>query len=780
MAVLDADLATTDLTPVEVDGGIRFSPALGPEPCDLLTLYERERVRADREQARADVAEARCDDLRRAEVVTRSDAGAWKSRFGKCRDKLTAVEEETKKLRRTVKAALSLQPELERLDALFCEADAEIGGHVKIGSVRMMIAQVCAAMQAVEAGRRRPAPRSSRHLDGRIATLEQENRKLCKALEAAEGHKETIRWQNREIVRHVAELRRLRDQKETVRSLSAETYRLRNALGWSEHEKEKLKRRIVKLRAVGATLSALPFDEAAHLRNVLRRSRRQKATIKTLSRENARLHRIAKGARNRIEALVAENARLRSTGSVLSRRLYGRKSEQQKKPRSGRKRGQQRGAPGHGRTQRPGLEERPEVLAPPPEACMCAQCGQPYAPNGVEESTLVEIEVKAHKRVIQRERFRRTCECASSPMEVSAPPVARLFRGTPYGITFWARFLFELCVGLRPLSRVAAWMSAQGLAVSPGTLADSLKRFVPLFLPLFEAILAHQNEAVVRHADETSWRVQELREEDRSNRAWLWTSVSHDAVCFHIDPSRSAEAALKLFAEALPHTIVVCDRYSAYKRLVRLLGGKVILAFCWSHVRRDYIEAAAGQERLTQWCQEWIERIAEIFRLNEARLEHFKPGRKRQTAAFRKATRKLKKALDRLFAHAEAELAALPEHAREGKALRSLLNHREGLCVFVDHPQVPLTNNVAERILRAPAIGRGLSFGSNSEDGAEFTAIMYSVVGTLSMNGIDVLRWLEAWLAACAENGRQPPDDLSAWLPWSMSEERRLKFTAPG
>ena len=98
----------------------------------------------------------------------------------------------------------------------------------------------------------------------------------------------------------------------------------------------------------------------------------------------------------------------------------------------------------------------------------------------------------------------------------------------------------------------------------------------------------------------------------------------------------------------------------------------------------------------------------------------------------------------------------------------------------VGHPQVPLTNNVAERILRAPAIGRGLSFGSNSEDGAEFTAIMYSVVGTLWMNGIDVLRWLEAWLAACAENGRQPPDDLSPWLPWSMSEERRLKFKAPG
>ena len=56
---------------------------------------------------------------------------------------------------------------------------------------------------------------------------------------------------------------------------------------------------------------------------------------------------------------------------------------------------------------------------------------------------------------------------------------------------------------------------------------------------------------------------------------------------------------------------------------------------------------------------------------------------------------------------------------------------------------------------------------------------MYSVIGTLSMNGIDVLRWLEAWLEACAKHGRQPPDDLSPWLPWTMSEERRRELATP-
>ena len=197
--------------------------------------------------------------------------------------------------------------------------------------------------------------------------------------------------------------------------------------------------------------------------------------------------------------------------------------------------------------------------------------------------------------------------------------------------------MFEHCACLRPLHRVAAWLSDQGLPVSPGTLANTLKRFVALFEPVAAAILAHQNEAALRHADETTWRVQALCEEGRSSRAWLWTSVSNDAVYFHIDPSRSAEAAHKLFAEAVLHTVIICDRYSAYKRLARLLGGRVTLAWCWSHQRRDFIECAAGQVSLTQWCGGWIERIASIYRLNDARREHYDPG---ASATRRRSTRR--------------------------------------------------------------------------------------------------------------------------------------------
>ena len=185
-------------------------------------------------------------------------------------------------------------------------------------------------------------------------------------------------------------LRRSRRQKTTIEALRKQNARLRRTVRKLETRKaalavqpaklrairKALESELAGLRAVRKTLSKSLSVADADLRRALRRSRRQKATIKSLSRENARLRKGAKTSRNRIETLEVQLERLRATGAVLSRALYGRKSEQQDKPGSEHKRGQQRGAPGHGRTQRPGLDERTEEHNPPPDACVCGRCGQ--------------------------------------------------------------------------------------------------------------------------------------------------------------------------------------------------------------------------------------------------------------------------------------------------------------------------------------------------------------------------------------------------------------------
>ena len=627
-------------------------------------------------------------------------------------------------------------------------------------------------------------------------SLARKDAQLLKARERLQAQKDTIkslRGQVRSLERQVARQSRERRQAEalgqTIGDLSRENAKLRGALrDWRDQE--------AKIEWFHDRVSELEYalDEAADGRRwmeadladrpllpvAFERLRAQEKTIQSLTEKIRLLTERNEQLRARITNLEATVAKHRASGAVLSKALFGSKSEQQEKPGTGRQRGQQRGAPGHGRTPRPGLEERTDKRNPPKDARVCSCCGKPYVANGEHVSTVIEIEVKAHKRRIVRPRWRRGCECPSSPLEVTAPPPLRLFPRTPYGTSVWASFLYERYASLRPLSQVSAWLSGLGLPIAAGTLAGSVERFIPMFEPVADAILAHQNQQAVRHGDETGWRIQSLREIGRSSRAWLWNSVSEDAVYFHCDPSRSAEAAKTLFGDTAVVVFVVCDRLSSYKKMASDLDGKVILCFCWVHQRRDFIECAAGHNRLTDWCQSWIERIASIYSLNKARLRHYDPALERQTPQFDAAQRELEKAVDKLFADAKAELAGLPAGSREAKPLRSLLNHREGLCVFVDNPQVPMDNNAAERAFRKAVIGRRLSFGSDSEDGAKFTAIMYSVVGTLAMNGIDVRRWLEAWLKACAKNGGKPPDDLSPWLPWSMSEERRRKFTAPG
>ena len=344
MAVLDEGL---DAAPVEGDGGGRSFPAAVADrtPREWRSLYERQHARADRERTRADAAEARCEDLRWAEVASRSDAGWWKSRFKACRRKLSAAEDETKELRRAARDVSSLRAEAARLEMLLSQAVGPSTGAGPIEALSKEVVRLRTALassqacgdSAGEARRVRTALEEARQRKDAIGTLRKEvarlnkevvrrdkaiarlNERLDRKKEETERIRETAKKLSGESLRLHREARILGDAEARSMLLSGEVLRLRHALDVSAAGQEKLKARLVKLRAAGATRSKLPFDEAAHLRTVLRRSRRRKATIESLSRENARLRKGAKTSRNRIETLEVQLERLRATGAVLSR-----------------------------------------------------------------------------------------------------------------------------------------------------------------------------------------------------------------------------------------------------------------------------------------------------------------------------------------------------------------------------------------------------------------------------------------------------------------------------
>ena len=252
-------------------------------------------------------------------------------------------------------------------------------------------------------------------------------------------------------------------------------------------------------------------------------------------------------------------------------------------------------------------------------------------------------------------------------------------------------------------------------------------------------------------------------------RWWLWVAVTQDACVFVLDPSRSAQVPKQLLGEQAQGILNV-DRYSAYKAL----GEPIRLAFCWIHVRRDFVRIRDGYGKLRGWARQWIERINELFHINHQRVEW--PPRSPEFLAHDQTLR------ERLAAMAQtrdAELAQPALHKAQAKALTSLGNHWQGLTIFVDHPHVPMDNNIPERAIKGPAMGRKNFYGSGSAWSGMLAAMVYSILQTARLHQIDPQQFLLHYLQACAENRGRAPESIDAFLPWNLSQEQRTAWHCP-
>ena len=113
------------------------------------------------------------------------------------------------------------------------------------------------------------------------------------------------------------------------------------------------------------------------------------------------------------------------------------------------------------------------------------------------------------------------------------------------------------------------------------------------------------------------------------------------------------------------------------------------------------------------------------------------------------------------------------------KVLESMQEHWAGLTVFVEHPEVPMDNNAAERAERGPVVGRKNYYGSGAVWAGQLAAVMFSVFETLRLWGLNAQQWLTSYLTACAEQGGQAVPELRRWLPWRMTEAERAPWKLP-
>ncbi|MBW2986892.1 IS66 family transposase [Candidatus Woesearchaeota archaeon] len=477
--------------------------------------------------------------------------------------------------------------------------------------------------------------------------------------------------------------------------------------------------------------------------------------------------------------LNAEVEELKAQLRKREQQLFGKKtertkkSEQQAQTKPKKNRGQQKGKPGHGRRDYSHLPVVEEEIDFVDEDKYCPCCGLPYEElPGTEDSEVLEvINVKAHRRLIHRKMYRKTCGCNGSKRQLVVVPAAeKLLPKSKFGITIWAYLLLQKYEYQIPTHRALKQLKANGLSLAMGTLTDGFKKLLPYLSPVYDVIVERSLKAKHWHADETGWKVFEPLEGRSSKRWYLWIFSNNDTVIYKLDPSRSSKVLINHFGEDASGTLNV-DRYAAYKVIAK--SGLFMLAFCWAHVRRDFLGHSKAYPDQESWGLSWVERIGELYNFNKKRLRYGFGSR-----SFLKCDKLLREKVSKFYKELEKQLEDKETECSSRKVLESLRNHWEGLTIFIDRPEIPMDNNEAERGLRTSVIGRKNYYGSSSIWSGELATSMFTIFETMKKWDINPHTWLLAYLQECAMLG-EPPEDIEKYMPWNMTEKQRHLFSQP-
>jgi transposase len=468
----------------------------------------------------------------------------------------------------------------------------------------------------------------------------------------------------------------------------------------------------------------------------------------------------------------------------LQQRLTGRKSEARPgadqrpndpcKAKVQRRRGQQPGNRGPKRRNHEHLPVEDEVVDLPEDQRLCACCGKPFAAmEQTDDGEILEIEVRAHRRRYQRKRYRPTCKCGVHSPVVSAPPPAKLIPKGHLGISIWVQVLIQKFVCFQPLQRVLRDLHSHGLDLASATVIGGLHKLLPLFRPLYQALIDRHLASDRWHGDDTRWQVFEPIPEKIDGYWTLSVYGCDQVIVFVLNPTRAHDVPENYFGDATG--ILNVDRATNFKAMRQVKQGRIVLAFCWAHVRRDFLGILVSwQKTLETWAVAWIERIAQLFDVNEARLLV-----RHDATQFTQADQRLRQQIAAFAAERDAQLQLPDLHPSARKALTSLQNHWPGLTVFVDHPEVPMDNNASERAHRGPVVGRKNFYGSGSVWSGRLASILFSLLQTLALWNICPRRWLTAYLTACAKAGGQVPPNWDTFLPWRMTPTQSRAWADP-
>lgn len=416
-------------------------------------------------------------------------------------------------------------------------------------------------------------------------------------------------------------------------------------------------------------------------------------------------------------------------------------------------------APSVAPTRRPLPEHLPrDIQEHLPADAACPDCGGDWKKIGEDVSEVLE-HIPASYRVIRHVRPRMACVCCDRMAQAPAPsrPIARSY----FGPGLIGHMIIAKYMDHQPIYRQCQQAAREGVELSESTVCDVIGGAHQLLRPLMNALQRYVFASSKLHADDTPIDVLAPGNgKTKQGRLWVYTSdnrpageTNAPAVWFRYSPDRKGihpQTHLKDY-----RGILQADAYAGYNAVYET--GRVIEAGCWAHTRRKFYDIHVT--RPTPITTHVLAQIAELYKI-ESGIRGSPIHRRREIRQ-----EQSKPIVTALFAWLTEQISTISRKSVTADAIGYAMNQRRALERYLEDGLIEIDNNAAERALRTVALGRKNYLFLGSDAGGERAATMYSLLGTVKLNGLNPETYLRHVLSVIADH---PVNRIDELLPWNV------------